>query len=79
MPGRDGHSAKDQQGGGVVLRAPYAFTCEDELIKINGLNYWHVFFKMTGTADTGFKLNPAQTKAEAVDGTISGVGGSAVH
>jgi hypothetical protein len=51
-----------------------AFTCDDELIKINGLNYGHVWFKSTGTADAGFKLNPAQTKAEAVDGTISAVG-----
>jgi hypothetical protein len=60
----------------VVLCAgpTYSFTCEDEMIKINGLNYDHEFFKVTGTADTGFKLNPAQTKAEAVDGTISGVG-----
>jgi hypothetical protein len=62
----------------ILCAAPLAaFSCNDEVTKINGLTYYHGYFYDASGVDTdiltfGFKQNPAQTKAEAVTGTIGG-------
>jgi hypothetical protein len=61
----------EQRANKVVVLASgpvAAFTYENVKLKINGVAYDDTYFHGAG----GFYLNPAQTKAEAVDGTFTG-------